>query len=118
MFLFGEDVGVAGGAFKITEGLFERYGAARVRDTPITEQAIIGAAIGAAVMGLRPSRRSCSPTSPASASTGSRTSGQVPLHDGGQVTVPVTVRLGNGAGAGFGAQHSQSSENWLLKCPV
>ncbi len=52
--LFGEDVGAAGGAFKCTAGLFERFGPTRVRDTPISEQAIVGAALGAAIMGLRP----------------------------------------------------------------
>ena len=54
VFLLGEDVGAAGGVFKTTDGLLERFGAARVRDTPISEQAIIGAAIGAAMKGLRP----------------------------------------------------------------
>ena len=55
--LIGEDVGAAGGVFKLTEGLFERFGPERVRDTPISEQAIVGAAMGAAMTGLRPDRR-------------------------------------------------------------
>src|ERR1700716_3752500 len=54
VFLLGEDIGAAGGAFKATEGLFERFGPDRVLDTPISEQAIVGTAIGAAVMGLKP----------------------------------------------------------------
>src|SRR3954468_570633 len=52
--LIGEDVGAAGGVFKLTEGLIDRFGAERVRDTPISEQAIVGAAMGAAMTGLRP----------------------------------------------------------------
>src|SRR5512144_180987 len=54
VFLLGEDIGTYGGAFKVTEGLLERFGADRVIDTPISESAIVGAAIGAAYMGLRP----------------------------------------------------------------
>jgi len=54
VFILGEDVGIYGGAFKVTEGMLERFGAHRVIDTPISESAIVGAAIGAAYMGLRP----------------------------------------------------------------
>src|SRR5580765_1150566 len=54
VFLLGEDVGVYGGAFKVTEGMFEKFGADRVMDTPISESAMVGAAVGAALMGMRP----------------------------------------------------------------
>jgi pyruvate dehydrogenase E1 component beta subunit len=94
--VFGEDVGAAGGVFKATEGLQERFGPQRVLDTPISEQAIVGAAIGCALRGLRP---------------------VIEIMFAGQVTLGVTVRLANGAGGGFGAQHSQSVENWFLNIP-
>ena len=54
VFLLGEDIGVYGGAFKVTEGMIEKFGADRVIDTPISESAIVGAAVGAALMGMRP----------------------------------------------------------------
>jgi acetoin:2,6-dichlorophenolindophenol oxidoreductase subunit beta len=115
VFLLGEDIGAAGGAFKLTDGLFERYGARRVRDTPISEQAIIGAAIGAAVMGLKPVAEIMFADFAGVCFDGiANEMAKYRYMTGGQVTVPVTVRLGNGAGAGFGAQHSQSCENWFM----
>jgi pyruvate dehydrogenase E1 component beta subunit len=65
----GEDIAAAGGVFKTTAGLLEEFGPRRVRDTPISEQAILGAAMGAAMTGLRPIARSCSATSSPSAGT-------------------------------------------------
>jgi len=114
----GEDVAAAGGVFKTTVGLLERFGPERVRDTPISEQAIVGAAIGAAMTGLRPIA-------------------QIPLSDffavcwdlianqaaksrymtDGQVSIPMVVRTANGGGVRFGAQHSQSVENWAMAVP-
>ena len=82
VFLFGEDVGAAGGAFKLTEGLFDRFGPQRVRDTPISEQAIIGTAIGAALMGLRPVAEIMFADFAACLLRPDRQrAGQVPLHD-------------------------------------
>lgn len=116
--LIGEDVGAAGGAFKCTAGLFEEFGPRRVRDTPISEQAIIGAAIGGAIKGLRPVAEIM--FADFAAVCFDQIVNQAAKYrymTNGQVKVPITIRLSNGAGAGFGAQHSQSSENWFLNVP-
>ncbi|MDA8068322.1 MAG: alpha-ketoacid dehydrogenase subunit beta [Actinomycetota bacterium] len=118
VFLFGEDVAAAGGSFKLTEGLLERFGPKRVRDTPISEQAIIGTAIGSAVMGLRPLAEIMFADFAAVCFDG--IANEIPKYrymTGGQVTLPITLRMCNGAGGGFGAQHSQSVENWFLNVP-
>jgi pyruvate/2-oxoglutarate/acetoin dehydrogenase E1 component len=118
VFLFGEDVGAGGGAFKLTDGLFDRFGPKRVRDTPISEQAIIGTAIGSALMGLRPLAEIMFADFAAVCFDG--IANELPKYrymTGGQVTMPVTIRMANGAGGGFGAQHSQAAENWLLNIP-
>jgi acetoin:2,6-dichlorophenolindophenol oxidoreductase subunit beta len=113
--LLGEDIGAAGGPFKLTEGLFEQFGPERVKDTPISEQAIIGAAIGAAVMGLKPVAEIMFADFAGVCFDGiANEMAKYRYMTGGQVTVPMTVRLGNGAGAGFAAQHSQACENWFL----
>ena len=118
VFLFGEDVGASGGAFKITDGLFDRFGPRRVRDTPISEQAIIGTAIGSALMGLRPLAEIMFADFAAVCFDGiANELAKYRYMTGGQVTMPVTIRMGNGAGGGFGSQHSQAAENWLLNVP-
>jgi pyruvate dehydrogenase E1 component beta subunit len=113
--LIGQDVGAAGGVFKSTAGLFEQFGPRRVRDTPISEQAIIGAAFGAAVMGLRPIAEIM--FADFAGVCFDQIANQLAKYrymTGGQASVPVTVRLSNGSGAGFAAQHSQPVENWFL----
>jgi pyruvate/2-oxoglutarate/acetoin dehydrogenase E1 component len=118
VFLLGEDVGAAGGAFKMTDGLFARFGAQRVMDTPISEQAIVGAAIGASVKGLRPVAEIMFGDFAAVCFDGiANELAKYRYMTGGQVTLPVTLRLGGGVGAGFGAQHSQNCENWFLNVP-
>jgi pyruvate/2-oxoglutarate/acetoin dehydrogenase E1 component len=118
VFLLGEDVAEAGGPFKLTEGLLERFGPRRVRDTPISEQAIIGTAIGAALRGLRPIAEIMFADFAGVCYDGiANELAKYRYMTGGQVTLPATIRLGNGAGAGFGAQHSQSVENWFLNVP-
>ena len=118
VFLFGEDVGAAGGAFKITEGLFERFGPQRVRDTPISEQAIVGTAIGSALMGLRPlAEIMFADFAGVCFDQIANEMAKYRYMTGGQVTMPVTIRMSNGAGAGFGSQHSQPVENWFLNVP-
>jgi acetoin:2,6-dichlorophenolindophenol oxidoreductase subunit beta len=113
----GEDVGAAGGAFKATEGLQERFGD-RVRDTPISEQAIIGTAIGAALMGLRPvAEIMFADFAGVCFDQIVNSLAKYRYTTGGQVSVPVTIRMANGAGAGFGPQHSQQAENWFLNVP-
>jgi pyruvate/2-oxoglutarate/acetoin dehydrogenase E1 component len=112
--LFGEDVAAAGGVFKATEGLFAEFGPVRVRDTPISEVAIVGAAIGAAITGMRPVIDLM--FADFLAVCFDQVVNQAAKHrylTGGQCSVPITVRMANGAGAGFGAQHSQSVDSWL-----
>jgi acetoin:2,6-dichlorophenolindophenol oxidoreductase subunit beta len=116
--LIGEDVGAAGGVFKLTEGLFERFGPERVRDTPISEQAIVGAAMGAAMTGLRPVAELM--FSDFFAVTWDMVVNQIAktrYMTAGQVSLPLVLRTANGAGLRFGAQHSQSVENWAMAIP-
>jgi len=116
--LLGEDIGAAGGVFKATEGLWERFGGQRVRDTPISEQAIVGAAIGASIRGLKPVAEIMFGDFAATCFDG--IVNELPKYrymTGGQVTLPVTIRMTVGAGGGFGAQHSQAVENWFLSIP-
>ena len=116
--LIGEDVGVAGGVFKLTEGLFDRFGPERVRDTPISEQAIVGAAMGAAMTGLRPIAELM--FSDFFAVTWDMVVNQIAktrYMTDGQVSLPLVVQTPNGAGLRFGAQHSQSVENWMMAIP-
>ncbi|GIJ48234.1 TPP-dependent acetoin dehydrogenase complex, E1 protein subunit beta [Virgisporangium aliadipatigenens] len=114
----GEDIGAAGGVFKTTVGLFDEFGAGRVWDTPISEQAIVGAAMGAAMTGMRPVAEIM--FSDFLACCWDYLANEIPkvrYMTGGQVTVPLVVRTANGGGLGFGAQHSQSVENWALTVP-
>ena len=116
--LIGEDVAEAGGAFKTTPGLLERFGPVRVRDTPISEQAIGGSALGAAITGLRPIAEIM--FADFAGVCFDQIANQVAKYrymSAGQVTVPLTIRMANGAGSGFAAQHSQPAENWFLNIP-
>ena len=114
----GEDIGAAGGVFKTTVGLLEEFGHDRVWDTPISEQAIVGAAMGAAMTGLRPVAEIM--FSDFLACCYDYLANEIPkmrYMTGGQVTVPLVVRTANGGGLGFGAQHSQAVENWVFTVP-
>ncbi|MFC8088881.1 alpha-ketoacid dehydrogenase subunit beta [Streptomyces sp. NPDC057301] len=114
----GEDIGAAGGVFKTTVGLFKEFGPERVWDTPISEQAIVGAAMGAAMTGMRPVAEIM--FSDFLACCWDYLANEIPkvrYMTGGQVTVPLVVRTANGGGLGFGAQHSQATENWALTVP-
>jgi acetoin:2,6-dichlorophenolindophenol oxidoreductase subunit beta len=116
--MIGEDIGAAGGVFKLTEGLFDRFGPERVRDTPISEQAIVGAAMGAAMTGLRPVAELM--FSDFFAVTWDMVANQIAktrYMTDGQVSLPLVLRTANGAGLRFGAQHSQSVENWAMAIP-
>jgi len=116
--LIGEDVGAAGGVFKATEGLFDRFGGARVRDTPISEQAIVGTVLGAAVSGLRPvGEIMFADFSGVCYDQIVNQLAKYRFQCGGQVTVPATLRMAGGGSLGFGAQHSQCVENWFLQTP-
>ncbi|MDQ1014698.1 alpha-ketoacid dehydrogenase subunit beta [Streptomyces afghaniensis] len=114
----GEDIAAAGGVFKTTVGLLEEFGPERVWDTPISEQAIVGAAMGAAMTGMRPVAEIM--FSDFLACCWDYLANEIPkvrYMTGGQVTVPLVVRTANGGGLGFGAQHSQATENWALTVP-
>ena len=114
----GEDIGAAGGVFKTAAGLFDEFGAGRVWDTPISEQAIVGAAMGAAMSGVRPVAEIM--FSDFLACCWDFIANEMPkvrYMTGGQVKVPMVVRTANGGGLGFGAQHSQAVENWAMTVP-
>jgi pyruvate dehydrogenase E1 component beta subunit len=114
----GEDIGAAEGVFKTTVGLFKEFGPERVWDTPISEQAIVGAAMGAAMTGLRPVAEIM--FSDFLACCFDYVANEIPKFrymTGGQVTVPLVIRTANGGGLGFGAQHSQAVENWPMAVP-
>src|ERR1700716_2805032 len=116
--LFGEDTAAAGGVFKTTVGVWGECGPRRVKDTPISELAILGAAMGAAMTGLRPVAEimfsdflSCCWDYVANEIAKTR------YMSDGQITIPLVIRTANGAGSRFGAQHSQSVENWAMAVP-
>jgi pyruvate/2-oxoglutarate/acetoin dehydrogenase E1 component len=114
----GEDIGAAGGVFKATVGLLERFGPDRVRDTPISEQAILGAAMGAAMTGLRPIAEIM--FADFFAVCWDIVANQIAKSSymtAGQVSFPLVIRSGNGGGLRFGAQHSQAVENWAMAIP-
>ena len=118
VYLIGEDVAAAGGVFKTTSGLMERFGPRRVRDTPISEEAIIGAAMGAAMNGLRPVAEIM--FSDFLATCWDIVANQIAktrYMTDGQVELPLVIRTANGGGLRFGAQHSQSVENWAMSVP-
>jgi acetoin:2,6-dichlorophenolindophenol oxidoreductase subunit beta len=118
VYFIGEDVAAAGGVFKATVGLLDKFGAERVRDTPISEQAIVGVAMGAAMTGLRPIVEIM--FSDFLATCWDMIANQVAktrYMTDGQVSLPLVIRTANGGGSRFGAQHSQSLENWAMAVP-
>ncbi len=118
VYLIGEDIAAAGGVFKTTPGLVEQFGPERVRDTPISEEAIIGAVMGAAMTGLRPVAEIM--FSDFFATCWDIVANQIAktrYMTAGQVTLPLVIKSANGGGLRFGAQHSQSVENWAMMIP-
>jgi pyruvate/2-oxoglutarate/acetoin dehydrogenase E1 component len=113
---FGEDIGAFGGAFKVTDGFFEEFGAARVIDAPLAENAIIGAAVGAATEGLKPV---CEMQFADFISCGfdQLVNVAAKLHYRQSVAVPMVVRLPSGGGFSGGPFHSQNPEAWFLQTP-
>lgn len=116
IYISGEDVGAFGGAFKVTEGLFEEFGPQRVRDTPIAESAIIGTAVGAAIAGLRPV---CEVQFSDFVACGFdqlvNVAGKMHYRLG--LAVPMVIRLPTGGGFSGGPFHSQSPEAWFMHAP-
>ena len=118
VFLFGEDVGVYGGAFGVTEGLYQKYGPERVRDTPISEAVIAGVATGAALTGMRPiAEIQFMDFITLSMEQLVLQAAKLRFMLGGKVTVPFVLRTPAGAGTGAAAQHSESLENWFVHVP-
>src|SRR6187455_2622131 len=116
--MLGEDIGAAGGVFKTTEGLLAQFGPDRVRDTPISEQAIIGAAMGAAMTGLRPiAELMFSDFFGVAWDMVANQVAKTRYMTNGQVSLPLVIRTANGGGVRFGAQHSQSVEGWAMAIP-
>jgi pyruvate dehydrogenase E1 component beta subunit len=116
--MLGEDIAGAGGVFKTTVGLLDEFGPDRIRDTPISEQAILGAAMGAAMTGIPVIAEIM--FSDFLAVCWDVIANQIAKSrymTGGQISVPVVIRTANGAGSRFGAQHSQSVENWCMMIP-
>lgn len=114
----GEDVAGAGGVFKTTSGLLEEFGPDRVVDTPISEQAILGAAMGAAMTGIRPiAEIMFSDFFAVCWDMVVNEIAKARYMTDGQVQCPLVIRTGNGGSVRFGAQHSQSVENWAMAVP-
>jgi pyruvate dehydrogenase E1 component beta subunit len=116
--MLGEDIGPAGGVFKTTVGLIDEFGPERIRDTPISEQAILGAAMGAAMTGVPVIAEIM--FSDFLAVCWDILANQIAKSrymTDGQVSFPLVIRTANGGGVRFGAQHSQSVENWAMMIP-
>ncbi len=117
-YLIGEDIGVYGGAFGVTQGLIDEFGPERVRDTPVTEAAIAGAAIGSAVTGMRPIAEMQFMDFLTLAMEQLVLQGaKIRYMFGGKAQVPMVLRLPAGSGTGAAAQHSESLESWLVNVP-
>ncbi len=116
--LFGEDVGAFGGCFGVTAGMFNEFGDKRVRDTPISEGAIIGAAVGSAATGLRPIAELmfCDFLTVGMDQLVNQAA-KMRYMFGGKISMPMVVRLPGGAGVSAAAQHSQSLEAWVTHVP-
>ena len=118
VFMLGEDIGLYGGAFGVSGDLFERFGAERVRDTPIAELGIVGAAVGAALVGQRPiveiqfSDFTCQAMDQIV-----NQAAKIHFMLGGEAQVPMVLRAPGGSGTGAAAQHSQSLEAWFAHVP-
>ena len=116
--LFGEDVGAFGGCFGVSAGMFDEFGPERVRDTPISEGAIIGAAVGGAATGLRPiAELMFNDFLTVGMDQLVNQAAKMRYMFGGNISLPMVVRLPAGAGTGGAAQHSQSLEAWLTHVP-
>jgi pyruvate/2-oxoglutarate/acetoin dehydrogenase E1 component len=116
VFCLGEDIGAFGGAFKVTDGFIEEFGAERVWDTPLAENAIVGTAVGAAVEGMRPV---CEMQFADFISCGfdELVNVAAKLHYRQGLSVPMVVRLPSGGGFSGGPFHSQNPEAWFLQAP-
>ncbi len=118
VFLLGEDIAQFGGAYKVTAGLYEEFGARRVKDSPIVEEAIVGAGIGAAMLGLRPVVEIMTINFILVAiDQVINNAAKIRYMFGGQDCVPLVIRTPQGAGHQLGAQHSQNFDNYFAYVP-
>lgn len=118
VFCIGEDIGIYGGVFKVTKGLYERYGAQRVIDTPICEEAIIGTAVGAALMGMRPMAEiSFIDFILLAMDQVGNQAAKIMQIAPGLLKMPIVIRTQGGVGGGIGCQHSQSLEALFCHFP-
>lgn len=118
VFIMGEDVGAYGGAYQVTAGLLAEFGEKRVRDTPLSEAIIVGAALGAAMVGGRPVAEIMYVDFIALAMDQIvNQAAKIHYMFGGQLNVPLVIRTQQGTGRGAGAQHSQSLETWFAHVP-
>jgi len=118
VFLMGEDVGRYGGSFAVSLGLFEEFGPERIRDTPLSESAFVGAGIGAALGGMRPIVEIMTVNFSLLALDQIMNNAATLLHmSGGQFSVPLVIRTTTGAGRQLAAQHSHSLEGWYAHIP-
>jgi len=118
VFIMGEDIGEYGGAYAVTDGFLKKFGEKRIKDTPISEQAFLGAGIGAAAAGLRPIVEFMSMSFTLVAFDQIvNMAANLRYMSGGQISVPMVIRAPTGAGVQLGATHSQSFETWLAEVP-
>jgi pyruvate/2-oxoglutarate/acetoin dehydrogenase E1 component len=118
VFVLGEDIGIYGGAFGVTKGMLEKFGAERVRDTPISELGIVGAAVGAAMCGMRPVVEiQFSDFTNQAMDQIVNQAAKIHFMLGGAANVPMVLRAPSGSGTGAAAQHSQSLEAWFAHVP-
>lgn len=116
--IIGEDIGVYGGSFKVTLGLIEKYGPQRIIDTPISENSLIGAAVGAAVHGMRPvAEISFIDFITLAMDQIVNGAAKIPAFSGGLFKTPLVIRTQGGIGRGIGGQHEQSLEAWFVHTP-
>ncbi len=118
VFMLGEDIGVYGGAFGVSGDLYHRFGDERVRDTPISEMGIVGAAVGAALVGMRPIVEiQFSDFTAHAMDQIVNQAAKIHFMLGGELSVPMVLRAPSGSGTGAAAQHSQSLEAWFAHVP-
>ena len=118
VFLMGEDVGRYGGAYAVSKGLLAEFGPERIRDTPLSESAFVGAGIGAALGGLRPIVEVMTVNfSLLALDQILNTAATIRHMSGGQFGVPLVIRMATGAGRQLAAQHSHSLEGWYAHIP-
>ena len=118
VFLFGEDVAEYGGVFRVTDGLLAEFGPERIFDTPLSESAIVGAAVGASLMGMRPvAEVMFADFTGVAMDAIVNHAAKMNYMSGGGTSAPIVVRMAYGAGPRWGSHHTQSVESWLANVP-